>query len=147
MARHKLLAARVELLSSLGWAVAREGSDGSPELNPPARVDLERRGLSFERPTATVWKRLQEALGVDVTLADLGARILVWQPQQAVVSPRVALTPREAEVRDLLQAGKSTGEIATILQRSRRTIEKHQQTLYRKLGVSCADQLILLRQM
>jgi len=45
------------------------------------------------------------------------------------------LSPREVEVLRLLAAGRSNPEIAAILSLSVRTIERHVENLYRKIGV------------
>ena len=45
------------------------------------------------------------------------------------------LTPREIEVANLVRYGKTTKEIAEILNLSRRTIESHRKNLRRKLGL------------
>ena len=45
------------------------------------------------------------------------------------------LTPREAEVMDLLQQGRSNAEIAEMLNVSVETVRTHAGRIYRKLGV------------
>jgi DNA-binding CsgD family transcriptional regulator len=45
------------------------------------------------------------------------------------------LTDREREVLVLVAAGKTNGEIATILAISARTIQKHLEHIFQKLGV------------
>ena len=50
-----------------------------------------------------------------------------------VATPPARLTLREAEVLGLIAAGKSNREMATILRRSERTIERHIESLYRKI--------------
>jgi DNA-binding response OmpR family regulator len=47
----------------------------------------------------------------------------------------LGLTPREAEVLYWLAEGKTNSEIATILDSSRRTVEKHVEHILKKLGV------------
>jgi len=48
-----------------------------------------------------------------------------------------ALTPRETEVLRWLSSGKSDRDIGTILGISPRTVHKHLQRIYEKLGVEC----------
>ncbi len=48
---------------------------------------------------------------------------------------RVALTNRENQVLDQVTAGKTNREIAVILSISEKTVEKHLETIFRKLGV------------
>lgn len=50
------------------------------------------------------------------------------------LGPLDVLSPRELEVLALIGQGLSQGEIAAVLHRSVRTIEKHRQSLSRKLG-------------
>jgi len=48
-----------------------------------------------------------------------------------------ALTARETEVLRWLSSGKSDRDIGAILGISRRTVHKHLQRIYEKLGVEC----------
>ena len=48
---------------------------------------------------------------------------------------RAALTGREREVLGWVSAGKSNGQIAEIVDASPRTIAKHLERIYEKLGV------------
>ncbi|RUR70358.1 LuxR family transcriptional regulator [Variovorax guangxiensis] len=69
------------------------------------------------------------ALLYRLTCADVSAR--------AVSPPKrtPALTPREGEVMHWLARGKTDAEIAALLQISPRTVHKHLQHVYVKLGV------------
>jgi DNA-binding NarL/FixJ family response regulator len=51
------------------------------------------------------------------------------------------LTPREADVLELLQAGRSNAEIADALQVGVETVRTHARHIYRKLGVSTRREL------
>lgn len=53
----------------------------------------------------------------------------------ATVADPVALTPREAEIMRWVTAGKSDAQIAQIVGASARTVQKHLQHVYVKLGV------------
>lgn len=57
---------------------------------------------------------------------------------------RVSLSPRELEVLRLVAAGRSTREIAEVLNRSVKTIETHKQALKTKLGAESPTQLVRL---
>jgi DNA-binding CsgD family transcriptional regulator len=48
----------------------------------------------------------------------------------------LGLTPAQANVLRLIAAGQSTGDIASELRISERTVQKHLQGVYRRLGVS-----------
>lgn len=45
------------------------------------------------------------------------------------------LTPRQTEVLEYIAAGKTDAEIAVILRRSKRTIEKHHAAIKERLGI------------
>ena len=81
-------------------------------------------------------------------LSALYRRLMGTQSGQAVSAQRaraadrwirvadpVALTPREAEIMRWVAAGKSDGQIAQIVSASVRTVQKHLQHAYVKLGV------------
>jgi DNA-binding NarL/FixJ family response regulator len=55
------------------------------------------------------------------------------------------LTPREADVLELLQSGRSNGEIAQALHVSVETVRTHARRVYRKLGVRTRRELRALR--
>lgn len=69
-------------------------------------------------------------------LAHLFQRLL---PRASALSPqscsRFALTPREAGVLQWVAAGKTDREVAGLICNSPRTVHKHLQNIYRKLGV------------
>jgi DNA-binding NarL/FixJ family response regulator len=52
------------------------------------------------------------------------------------------LTPREADVLELLRAGRSNGEIAQTLHVSIETVRTHARRIYRKLGVRTRRELV-----
>src|SRR3546814_20372057 len=54
------------------------------------------------------------------------------------------LTPREAEVRDLLLRGCSTDAVALRLSISRHTVKAHRKAIFRKLGISSLAELLSL---
>ena len=66
------------------------------------------------------------------TLRALGAPV----PAQARPTPADPLTPREREVIRLLAAGQSNEAIARELVLSVRTVERHVENLYAKIGAS-----------
>ena len=61
-------------------------------------------------------------------------------PGEQAVGPEV-LTPREAEVMDLLRTGRSNAEIAQALHVSIETVRTHARRIYRKLGVRTRREL------
>jgi len=67
-------------------------------------------------------------------------RVLIVERIEPVIRPaslgdRFALTEREAEVLAWIAQGKSNSEVAAIVSAQPRTIEKHLERVYRKLGV------------
>ena len=72
-------------------------------------------------------------------LPDLHHTVLMLEEQSTGLPSEclecLGLTRREAEVLDWIGKGKTSGEIGTILGRSGRTISKHLERIYRKLGV------------
>jgi DNA-binding CsgD family transcriptional regulator len=58
-----------------------------------------------------------------------------WSPSPTPLRPGEALTDREAEVLRWVAAGKTDRDIADILAISPRTVHKHLQRVYEKLGV------------
>lgn len=72
--------------------------------------------------------------------AGFGEAMLLLQrvaagPAQVQRSPDVALTPRETEVLSWLAKGKTNRDIADILGMSPRTVNKHLEHIFEKLGV------------
>jgi DNA-binding NarL/FixJ family response regulator len=57
------------------------------------------------------------------------------RPDEIILRERLSLTPREAEVLAWLARGKSSRDIAEILNLSPRTVNKHLEQMYAKLGV------------
>ena len=55
----------------------------------------------------------------------------------------LSLTPRECEVMDRLAAGKTNRAIAAILGAKPRTVEKHLERIYVKLGVETRTAAVL----
>jgi DNA-binding NarL/FixJ family response regulator len=76
-----------------------------------------------------------------IHLASRGLHVLPGaQPGEQPLGPEV-LTPREAEVMDLLRAGRSNAEIAQTLHVSIETVRTHARRIYRKLGVKTRREL------
>lgn len=77
-----------------------------------------------------------------IHLASRGLHVL--PPAQDADAPPVGpdvLTPREAEVMELLQSGRSNAEIADALHVSVETVRTHARRIYRKLGVRTRREL------
>lgn len=58
--------------------------------------------------------------------------------------PHIGLTPRERQLRKLIQEGKSDKEIAVLLDLSPGTVSQYLRPLYRKLGVHSRGELAAL---
>lgn len=102
--------------------------------------------LALPSPLACL-DRSPDGAGVEVA-PGLHARRLTGRPGEPVVielqsgaAPgpnallKLGLTPREAEVLFWITEGKTSPEIGTILSSSRRTVEKHSERIFEKLGV------------
>ena len=59
----------------------------------------------------------------------------LYRPSGAATPDTAMLTPREREVLEWLAAGKSNRDIAEIIGAKPRTVEKHLERVYEKLGV------------
>jgi DNA-binding NarL/FixJ family response regulator len=77
-----------------------------------------------------------------IHLASRGLHVLPSAQEAPVSAPGPdALTPRETEVMELLQDGKTNGEIASELHVSIETVRSHARRIYRKLGVRTRREL------
>ena len=81
-----------------------------------------------------------------IHLASRGLHVLPRTPQEYGLTeppgPEL-LTPREADVLELLQGGRSNAEIAMQLQVGVETVRTHARNIYRKLGVRTRRELTL----
>ncbi len=81
-----------------------------------------------------------------IQLASRGLRVLPPAGVDGVRAPGPELlTPREAEVLELLQAGRSNAEIAHLLHVGVETVRTHARRIYRKLGVRTRRELLARR--
>lgn len=77
-----------------------------------------------------------------IHLASRGLHVLPRTADEVPEPPGPELlTPREADVLELLQAGKSNGQIAQDLSVSVETVRTHARNIYRKLGVRTRREL------
>ena len=77
-----------------------------------------------------------------VHLASRGLQVLPTASAPAdPLTDAAPLTPREADVLELLQGGKSNAEIAAALHVGVETVRTHARNIYRKLGVSTRREL------
>jgi len=97
--------------------------------------------------TACLGKEVQ---GRDVLttihLASRGLHVLPHATHATATTPLLpdVLTPREADVLDQLQLGRSNGEIALALSVSVETVRTHARSVFRKLGVKGRRELATL---
>lgn len=70
-----------------------------------------------------------------IHLASRGLHVLPYGGPGAASNGLEPLTPREADVLDQLQLGRSNGEIAAALSVSVETVRTHARSVFRKLGV------------
>ena len=81
-----------------------------------------------------------------IHLASRGLHVLppAGVPTFEQIGPEL-LTPREADVLELLQSGRSNAEIAAALHVGVETVRTHARRIYRKLGVNTRRELRALR--
>jgi DNA-binding NarL/FixJ family response regulator len=80
-----------------------------------------------------------------IHLASRGLHVLPRTDAPEPLGPEL-LTPREADVLEHLQAGRSNAEIALALSVSVETVRTHRRNIYRKLGVRTRRELASLTQ-
>ena len=91
---------------------------------------LNRAGHDFADRECDLLNRMQPALANLYRMTSMTARM-----NRAQESQLLSLTPREREVLIWVGAGKSNAQVATILGLSVRTVQKHLENSYVKLGV------------
>jgi DNA-binding NarL/FixJ family response regulator len=141
-------------------AILNYGSLGSPsELRELARLVPDTRLLVLaDRPKSAECRQML-AFGATACLAKsaqardllhaihLASRGLHVLPPIAHTASdaeqRDSLTPREADVLELLQIGRSNAEIALALGISVETVRTHVRRIYRKLGVTTRRELLV----
>jgi DNA-binding CsgD family transcriptional regulator len=99
---------------------------------------LNRRGHDFSDRETALLDQVRTPLARFFRHTDWMARLapsLTDTPQPPMLSTDVPLTPREYEVLRWVAAGKTDRDIAAIVGASVRTVHKHLQHIYAKLGV------------
>jgi DNA-binding NarL/FixJ family response regulator len=97
--------------------------------------------------TACLGKEVQARdILTTIHLASRGLHVLPHATHASATTPLLpdVLTPREADVLDQLQLGRSNGEIAAELSVSIETIRTHARSVFRKLGVKGRRELTTL---
>lgn len=113
-------------------------------LDNPARME------AIELPAAE--HAGEQVAGLDVRVVgritpdELLLRVVLAQPSQdeARIRTRLPVTPREAEVLIWLTRGKSNRDIGEILGLSPRTVNKHLEQIYAKLGIENRSSAVAL---
>lgn len=115
------------------WAKAAQQKSRAAVVVPvaePLTIDRQGRRLSVKcLPEPDRWLLLFERHRIDLSLMEL---------------TDVGLSKREREVLSLLTAGKSSRQLSEVLGISTRTVKKHLEHIYRKLGVDSRDGAITL---
>ena len=105
------------------WLRTVDGAEGAVPAPPTIAIDEARR-LHFSLLSATSESEILFRISIDGTDA-----------QAAILRKVYAVTMREAEVLLWVAQGKSNRDIAEILGLSPRTVNKHLEQIYQKLGV------------
>jgi DNA-binding NarL/FixJ family response regulator len=134
-------------------------SSGISVLTRIQAAHVETRGVFLTARTGEKWETLASEAGAAAyidkrsdlsTLADVlravhaGRR--VWagpgEPLERAPSERPAITPKELQVLRYIAHGMSSREISAALHRSPRTIDKHRESMRKKLGVHSSAALL-----
>jgi DNA-binding CsgD family transcriptional regulator len=113
----------VVLPSAVVEQLIRPRGDG---LRAPSRIDVEANDRRIEFSFVS-------AVGPDELLLRLAE--LSTEPDELILRKTLALTSRESEVLLWVSRGKSNREIGKILDISPRTVNKHLEQIFQKLGV------------
>jgi len=135
-------AGALRLLEQLesGHSPMRPHGAGSSGLRTSPRIAAKAPGRSEFRRAAWQADRYRRA-GLEHAVAvaflyRLACRAAVPQPDVPLSdAPLAGLTPREGDVMHWLSRGKTDAEIAALLEISPRTVHKHLEHVYVKLGV------------
>lgn len=149
------------------WVLDNDGDISAHDLQQheksPSLLLAARYGLGAAQIVSLRHKVLHSAGGVilmpgkgadDQTVTDLwersgrDLRVLCWVMHMRVATmhrkaPTATLTPRQREVLGWRSAGKTVGEIATILGITSATVEKHMRLAREALGVETTPQAVL----
>lgn len=114
------------------------------------RMERERQGrrLRVARRDPLVVTRGERCLTVDV-IVDHGKNMHLLTLQEIILNApapsleALGLTPREAEVLSWVAQGKTNREVGIILGASARTVQKHLEHIFQKLGVESRTSAIL----
>lgn len=101
-----------------------------------------------ERERLTAWESLLQSIGISCSWEKESLK-LYEHPDLSITSDKqetsqipIRLTSREKQVFRYVSDGKSSSEIATILGVSCRTVEKHVQNIYSKMGVHDRSEML-----
>ncbi len=129
------------LLDQLGWLIASE------DPNHADTFALRMRTLAKFGKTHISRIELENRIhGLDSrNFLCRSKHLIIWReskPEPQKTDTAKGLTKRESEVKELLLSGMALPAIATDLGISQRTVEKHVENLYRKLGVHSYNELV-----
>lgn len=113
--------------------LARLGAEATPGLLPPSLGPALQPGAVVQVLAGTLRLSVR-----NLGSANLGETLLLLAQQRGTPTDRLAeaaLTPRETEVLSWLAKGKTNRDIAEILGMSPRTVNKHLEHIFEKLGV------------
>ena len=138
----KKLSYLLQFLDSLGWFVTYRSS----EL-PRKYILSDRAEVLFKKASAT-FAEIQLAIlkSNEVEFLLRTSDLIVWREKKNSksysIDQNTHLTKREGEIKQLLLYGMTLSEIAEDLGISQRTVEKHVENLYRKLGIHSYNELL-----
>jgi len=143
-AQTQAVLARVVADRADALAYARDAAtllDGLPDGAVLRRIEALHRLVEAERRLGDTDRAEEHQARVAALAGRSGQRYLVRAPVIAAPGPAAApgelhmLSRREREIADLVAAGHTNQQVATLLQLSPKTVETHLTRLFRKLGV------------
>lgn len=119
---------------AMRWLESAFGPQGSQEAHDWLQTTQEHSEVSAPLPDSSLLMARHVGQS-SVSESMLVLRRAPAQPGNSARQPDVPLTPRETEVLSWLAKGKTNRDIADILGMSHRTVNKHLEHIFEKLGV------------
>src|SRR6266567_960467 len=126
------------LESHTGWEVCGEAADGREAVEKTRQLNPDVVILDIGMPSLNGLEATRQILRGNPL-----QRVLILTVTDAEQLIEEVLTAREREVVQLLVEGKSTKEVAVMLNLSVKTAETHRSNIMRKLGLHCLSELVL----
>jgi DNA-binding CsgD family transcriptional regulator len=128
--------AQAQLLELSDAALHMLSVSGKPALDHPLLAELSQQLTNQVRPGSMTTHRIEDLNACMLRPSAAGAAfVILGSGPGPVITAESKLTARESEIFHWIGQGKSNGEIAILLGISARTVEKHCENLFGKVGV------------